>query len=138
MSLRTRQLFVYILLLVLGFAPLPAFSVAVSTLSISSGGGKHCQMEMSGAEHAGHVEQVHRSNPMNPGMVCDKCSSQDCQSGGCKSLSCSMGHGQVPFLLCNFSPTSFQPAVPLSLTREGVFITRNDPPLIKPPIPFHS
>lgn len=128
-----RRFFVAVMLLALGIAPLPALSNVAVPASKSP-----CHMSQSDS-NAGDTTEHHQ--PAEQKVVesgCQHCDAPICDSFGCDPSSCPAPHAQGSVLLFSYTFENIHYTESFSISYGEHTLTLSDPPLIRPPITFHS
>jgi hypothetical protein len=115
------------LLLLLGILPVQAWSVPVATSADS-----HCMM------HKDSVVSMSELPARDNVADCGHCQDTGCDSSECSMPSCLMHQGQVFSVFFNGLSTSGGVGRAVPRQPEVKVRTRNDPPLIRPPIALYS
>jgi len=122
-----HHLLLIALFLMLGLMPLQAWSMPVATSADS-----HCMM------HQDSVVTMTQLPALDNAGDCAHCQDAGCDSSECSMPSCLMHQGQVFSVFFNHLSTSGEAACAVMRQPEVKVRTRNDPPLIRPPIALYS
>lgn len=127
MSKTGHYILLIALLLMPGIKTLQAASVLVNAAADS-----HCMMQQDSGSTMAELSVQNNSD------ACQHCQDSSCNSNECSMPSCPMYQGQVFSVISNNLLTAGLASGTILLQPEAKIRSRNDPPLIRPPITLVS